>query len=160
LQAMAYLRPAHEKLYCLIAGSGHLLADLQRFCRENNIANRVYFLGNISKMAPFYAGLDVYVQPSLSEGFSNSILEAMAAGCPVVATEAGGNSDVLQDGLNGYLFPVGNCALLAECITKILDSKEQAGAMSYLNRTKISKSYSMGEMVARYVSFYRGIIHK
>ena len=158
LQAMAYLQPSHGKIYCLIAGAGSLLADLQQFCREKNITDRVFFLGNIKEMATFYAGLDVYVQPSLSEGFSNSILEAMAAGCPVVATDAGGNTDVLRDGLNGYLFQVGNSSSLAKCIIKILTSWEQAKSMSYLNRETISESYSMDVMVTQYAIFYQGVI--
>lgn len=158
LQAMAYLQSSYEKLYCLIAGAGPQLADLQQFCRGNNIADKVLFLGNINEMTSFYAGLDVYVQPSLSEGFSNSILEAMAAGCPVVATDAGGNPDVLYNDLNGYLFPVGNCALLAGSITKILANRELAEGMSHRNRSTISELYSMDVMAARYASFYQSTV--
>lgn len=158
LQAMVDLRSTHEKLYCLIAGAGSLLADLQQFCRENNIVDKVFFLGNINEMASFYAGLDVYVQPSLSEGFSNSILEAMAAGCPVVATDAGGNPDVLCNHLNGYLFPVGNSELLAGSITKILANRELAESMSHRNCSIISESYSMDVMAARYASFYQSTV--
>lgn len=160
LQAMVNLQSSQKKLYCLIAGSGTLLPALQKFCQEKNIEDKVFFLGNLKETATFYAGIDVYVQPSLSEGFSNSILEAMAAGCPVVATDAGGNPDVIQNDLHGYLFPAGDSAQLAGSITKILINKKLAEGMAQRNRTVISEVYSMEVMADRYAYFYQSIIQK
>ena len=88
----------------VIAGDGPLLVELKALAESLGIAARTAFLGASDRIPEVLQALDVFVLPSLNEGISNTILEAMASGLPVVATAVGGNVELIQEGTNGRLF--------------------------------------------------------
>lgn len=94
------------------------------------------FLGHRDDVAALMAGADVYVRPSLTDGLSLSLLEAMAAGLPIVASAAPGASEVLEDGRSGVLVRPGSVAALAAGIRELLDDERRARALGALARTR------------------------
>jgi len=102
-----------------IAGDGPLRARLEGFTRELNLANRVTFLGALPHTAQFLSQLDIFVLSSLNEGLPLSLLEAMAAGLPVVATRAGGTEEAAIDGQNAYLADPGDSKGLAQAMIRM-----------------------------------------
>ncbi len=111
----------------LIIGSGPLRKSLENLVKKLNLESKVEFLGKIShkKIWDYYSQADVFVRPSLSEGFGNVFIEAMAAGVPVVATPVGGIPDFLKDKETGWFCKVKNPQSIAETVKYILDNKNQ-----------------------------------
>lgn len=136
-------------------GKGPDKARLQERCRELEIDNRFCFLGFVRDVPLFLCGLDIYVQPSLSEGFSNSILEAMAVGVPVVATAAGGNSDLIKTGENGFLVPIDDPESLAESMISLVKNVEQRVSFAERAYDQLQNKYQMSSMLANYIEYYQ-----
>jgi glycosyltransferase involved in cell wall biosynthesis len=99
-------------------------------------------------------GLDCFVLPSLAEGISNTILEAMASGLPVIATDVGGNADLVTSGITGQIVPAGNPEALAQQIVKFANAPGQATIMGRLGRERVEETFSMNAMVAAYLGTY------
>jgi L-malate glycosyltransferase len=113
------------------------------------IADRVIFMGYRSDVERILTQLTIAVQPSLSEGLSNSLLEPMAAGLPVVATRVGGAGEVLRDGENGLLVAPSHPDELAGAIARLLESPDLGSRLGTAARRTIVESYSMARMVER-----------
>jgi len=114
-----------------IAGDGPLKDRLVEFTRELNLTDRVTFLGALPHVAQFLSQLDILVLSSLNEGLPLSLLEAMAAGLPIVSTRAGGVEEAAHDGQNGYLAAVGDSNDLARAMIRMANSPDlnQMGAL-------------------------------
>ncbi len=130
LRAAKKVREAVPKSVFLLAGEGELMPSLQSLAVELGIENDTYFLGRCEALADLLNVSDVCVLSSKAEGFSNSILEYMAAGRPVVATDVGGASEAIVEGRTGHLVPTGNDELMGQRIIELLnnDSLMQMGA--------------------------------
>jgi glycosyltransferase involved in cell wall biosynthesis len=100
---------------------------------------------------------DVFVNSSYLEGMSNSILEAMASDCPVVASDIAGNREVLQGGRMGNLFPPGDAQGLADKISMLLDEPQKRQDLIRWQRAWVLKMFSVQASLSRYVDFYRSI---
>ncbi len=107
----------------LIAGEGSELSRLEAMVAEVGLSRRVRFLGFLARPGDIFQLLDLYVLPSLDEGIPLSLLEAMAAEVPVVASSVGGVPEVIEDGINGLLVPPGETELLAEAICHALNDR-------------------------------------
>ena len=94
------------------------------------------------------------VQPSLFDGFSNVVTQALACGCPVITTSNTGASDVIKDGINGYVVPIMNSESIVECINKIYDEKHK----SSFERDSIAKSVAQYKDWNKYSSDYKTLI--
>jgi glycosyltransferase involved in cell wall biosynthesis len=121
-----------------------------------NIEERVIFVGKVSpEEIHFYHQLaDVFVLPSLAEGISNSLLEAMSCGLAVVATRIGGNEEVIEDNVDGLLFPPGDTLELSKKLERLLldgDLREHLGEKA---REKMGKRYSFPLIASRYRELY------
>jgi glycosyltransferase involved in cell wall biosynthesis len=99
-------------------------------------------------------GFDCFVLPSLAEGISNTILEAMASGLPVIATDVGGNADLVEAGITGQIVPAGDPQALADQIVKLAKAPSQAKTMGQLGRERVEQGFSMNAMVAAYLGTY------
>jgi len=104
-------------------------AELQALVRDLNLVDHFHFPGGISNLREYLSGADIFVLPSRSEGFSNAILEAMAASLPVVATNVGGNAEAVKDGVTGFLVPSEDPAALSAAVARLLSDPSQAKLM-------------------------------
>jgi glycosyltransferase involved in cell wall biosynthesis len=111
----------------LLAGEGELMPSLQTLAQELGIGSSTYFLGPCEALADLLSVSDVCVLSSKAEGFSNSILEYMAAGRPVVATDVGGAREAIIEGVTGYLVPAGDERMMADRIIKLLAREDRSG---------------------------------
>jgi glycosyltransferase involved in cell wall biosynthesis len=116
----------------VIAGSGREKDNLSRQVKNLNITNSVFMMGGLSKekVAQLMAAADVFVLPSKMESFGLALLEASAAGVPVICSNAGGAAEVFQDGFNALLYPPGDDNAMAEAIIRLIQDKELAKTIS------------------------------
>jgi glycosyltransferase involved in cell wall biosynthesis len=119
-EAFARIAPLAPNSKLLLVGSGPELSKLQANSRRLGIENNCLFLPAVPAVAPFLRAIDVFVSCSVSEAFSNSILEAMACGCCVVGSRVGGTPELIADGERGLLFESGNVDELAAKLTMLI----------------------------------------
>jgi L-malate glycosyltransferase len=158
IEAMVKVIEKMPNAYCVLAGEGSEKDSLSLLAQEKRVSDRIIFLGNIQTIPEFLTGLDIYVQPSLSEGFSNSILEAMAAGCAVVATDVGGNREAIVDEENGFIVPAGDVTALTEKISLLLGAGDMRLVIGENGKKRIMKNFSLEGMLGDYRKFYEGIV--
>ena len=113
--------------------------------------------GNRDDIAEILKGIDIFVMPSLNEGISNTILEAMATGLPVVATDVGGNPELVRTGRTGYLVKAGDSAALAAGIRKYLQNPDLIAEHGAAARRLVEHDFSLQSMVSQYVALYDSI---
>ncbi|HXJ41500.1 MAG TPA: glycosyltransferase [Bryobacteraceae bacterium] len=145
----------------LIVGDGPERSALEEFAGTRPVlAGRVQFLGMTDRVPAFLNAIDAYVLPSLCEGISNSLLEAMAAGVPAVASETGGNPEVIEDGESGLLFPVGDARRLAEQLVLLWSNQTfREGLIRHALR-RVNEQFSLSTMVEQYQSMYERLAVK
>ena len=119
LQAAAMLREQLPGMVIMLAGQGSLRGSLERLARDLGIADRVRFLGFQRDTARFYRALDVFCLPSLFEGLSLALVEAMASGCVIIATRANGIVEVIENGRNGLLVAAADPSELAAALMRV-----------------------------------------
>lgn len=142
------------------AGEGKLLKELRWRCCQLGIEDRFTFLGSVKDVPSFLNSLDIYVQPSRSEGFSNAILEAMASRLPVVASRAGGNIEIVDDGVNGVLFESCSIQNLATELVRLLSDSALRVAMGEAATGKVKRDYTYSIMSNKYQCFYENVTRR
>ena len=145
-------------LRLVVAGDGSAEEALAARARRLGVADRVDWLGQVEDTAGFYRTLDLYVQPSFAEGLPNSVMEAMLAGRPVLATDIGGNRDLVTDGVTGRLFPVGDAEALGALIAELSDdgAAPLRARLAARARELIESRYGMDGVVDALADVYRG----
>ena len=138
----------------IFAGRGQLETELKDQVHRLGLDKRVHFLGLRQDIPRILALLDVFVLPSLSEGLSMAILEAMMAGKPVIATRVGGNPEIVLDGETGFLVPPRDSQVLAASLTKVLSNKRQATRFGEKGKHRAEGQFSLRTMVMAYQSLY------
>jgi glycosyltransferase involved in cell wall biosynthesis len=138
----------------LVIGSGRLQDSLMAEASRAGIENRVRFAGFRSDIAALLHAMDVYVCSSVSEGLSLSILEAMAAAKPVVATDVGGNPELVVDDATGFVVPARDPSRLAERITFLLEHDELARELGRNGQRRVEQRFTLGHMVDSYEALY------
>jgi glycosyltransferase involved in cell wall biosynthesis len=134
----------------VVAGDGELRAELERVAR----GARVRFLGERGDVPEVLASLDVFAFPSLFEGLCLAVIEAQAAGVPVVATPVGGIRETVVDGETGLLVPARDPAALAAAIRRLLEDREAARAMAAEARRRVRARFSVERMVDETLRLY------
>ncbi len=139
-----------------LAGDGVYEEVLRKQAKTLGIESEVDFLGVVVETKSFYSSLDLYVQPSFAEGLPNSVIEAMNAALAVVATDIGGNRDLIQEGVSGHFFAAGDAATLAELLVKC--ALDQAGniEMGANGRQTIVEQFGMKKVTGQLLDVYRG----
>jgi glycosyltransferase involved in cell wall biosynthesis len=145
-----------------VAGNGNekYRLYLQERINELKLSSNIIFTGFYEDVPQILRCMDIYCLPSLSEGFSRSLLEAMASGLPVIATSVGGNMEVIQDGVNGLLVPSSNPVRLASAIKELLKDKEKARRMGLAGRELVVEKFSVEKNVIRTEAVYEEMILK
>jgi glycosyltransferase involved in cell wall biosynthesis len=144
----------------LLVGEGYQRQFLENLCKSLGISKNVIFVGRVrhSETPLFYAACDVLVSPSLSEGFSNVVIEAMACGKPVIGTSVGGTLDQIKDGVNGYLVQPKNPRELAEKVIQLLSSPKKRKIMGQEGRKLTENEFNMDLRVKRTVDVYKSVL--
>jgi len=158
LKAFALCGERVPKLHLAIVGDGSEQARLHRLARELNVADRVHFTGMRSDAAEWLQTFDVSVLSSVKEGLSNTVLESMAAGKPVIATSVGGNPEVIVDGETGYLVPSRDPAALAAALARVASSPELIARLGKEGRRRVNSMFSVARMVAHTERLYLELV--
>jgi glycosyltransferase involved in cell wall biosynthesis len=144
----------------LLVGDGPMRPSLERSCRDLGIAQNVAFLGTRNDVPALLAASDVYVHPSLQEGYSNALLEAMAVGLPVIATAVGGNVEAVDDGLTGCLVPAADSAALASAMVRLLKDPRSAQQLGARGRAAVRDRHDIDAMVRAYEAAYDRLLSR
>ncbi|KAF0221830.1 MAG: Glycosyl [Geobacteraceae bacterium] len=138
----------------LIVGGGPEEAKLKNLAFELGVADRVIFTGERQDVSELMSSLDVFVLPSIAEGISNTILEAMALGLPVVATAVGGNPELVAGGVTGELFAVGDAEDLAHKLAWYMNDRWRCQEQGAAGRRRVEREFSLERMVECYAHLY------
>ena len=149
-----------SRLRLALIGDGPLRTACQQLLDVAGVGNLAWLPGERSDIPEVMRGLDCFVLPSLAEGISNTILEAMASGLPVIATDVGGNADLVSAGATGTLVPAADPEAMAREIVRLAMAPTQASQMGASGRTVIERKFSMEAMVAAYQGTYDKLLHR
>jgi glycosyltransferase involved in cell wall biosynthesis len=141
-----------------LAGIGPLLSTVKRFAQECNISSCVRFIGECSDVCSLLADTDIFVLISNSEAFPISILEAMRAALPVVATDTGGVGEAVSDGENGFLVARADSSTLAEKLSVLIKSPELRLKMGGYSRQRFLRNYEWNYMLDQTEAIYAGLL--
>jgi glycosyltransferase involved in cell wall biosynthesis len=144
-----------EGVVCRLVGDGPERAALERLAADLGVRDRVQFLGDREDVPRLLAGADLFVLPSLYEGLPLSILEAMAARRPVIASAIGGVDEVVETGRNGLLVPPADADALARAVRRLLDSPELAARLADAGRELVARRYRAAAMAQDVAEVYR-----
>lgn len=158
LEALALIRPQFPT-HLLIIGDGPLQFELQTQADHLDLHDFVHFLGIRQDIWDLLATLDLFVLPSLWEGFPTVILEAMSQGIPIIATDVAGSSELVHPGETGLLVPAQNPIALANIILTALQNPEQMQKMAHKARQH-AKQYTIQNAAAGYTQIYQSILKK
>lgn len=158
LDAFKKVRAKYPKVKLIIGGEGDAEEALKEQAEKLGIKNQVNFLGRIphEKVSHIYASADVFVLPSLNEGMSNTILEAIASGLPIIATDTGGTRELVEDGKNGFVIPLRSSEVIAEKLERLLEDSVLKASMGQKSRKK-SEEMSWKKVAKDYYSLYNEI---
>ncbi|SPP66143.1 glycosyltransferase [Nitrospira lenta] len=141
----------------LVIGRGELEASLKAQAEQLGIADNIRFLGMRSDVPRLLSVLDVFVLPSLSEGLSLALLEAMASGQPVVATAVGGNPELVDQGQTGFLVAPEDAGSLAIKLVELLEDPLMMHRFSAQGATRVRELFSLEQMVIQYRALYASL---
>ncbi len=162
IRALAHIFAQHpqrrQQLRCIVVGDGPERAALEAEAFARGVADAVEFRGDRSDIPQQLAQMDVFVLPSLNEGISNTILEAMASGLPVVATDTGGNPELVQAGVTGTLVPVGDAEALGEAILELLDDPAKRQEYGAAAKRRIQREFDWNTTVLAYLGVYDAVL--
>jgi len=144
----------HRHAVAILAGDGLTRPEWERWCREEGLSSSVRFVGVRHDVPRLLSAADVYVHVSLQEGYSNAVLEAMAASLPIVATAVGGNVEALDHERTGLLVPASSAAALGEAINRLLEDSALARRLGEAARSAVERRHQMSGMVREYEDAY------
>jgi len=155
LMAVELMLQRGLEVHALVAGSGSELDNLKAYVASSpNLPGRVSFTGAAENIPDLLNAMDVFVLSSLSEGMSNTLLEAMATGLPVVATHAGGNPELTEEGKSGFLFSPGDFQGLASCLGSLIHNPELRKCVGQAGRQRVLERFSLERMLQDYRDLY------
>lgn len=142
----------------VVAGAGPEERNLRRLSRDLGIAEHITFLPNLSDFSPALEAMDIFCLPSLQQGLGTTMLEAMALGRPVIATNVGGLFEVVRDGISGLLVPPSDSVQLAARMMELLDDPVKARRLGYAARQNVAADYNVEQMVSHTARVYREVM--
>ncbi|MGE3844154.1 MAG: glycosyltransferase [Vicinamibacterales bacterium] len=160
ISAFAQVLQTEPGAQLVIVGDGPEAQSLQQAADALNIRHACAFVGAVSDVRPWLRSFDVFVLPSLSEAFSNSLMEAMSCGCCVVASNVGGNPELVTSQHTGILFPAGNASSLAAALEDLRVHPAKRRALSTAGMQRVHDTYSRAAAARRMVDIYIGYIER
>jgi glycosyltransferase involved in cell wall biosynthesis len=161
IKAAASIVPHFSGVSFSIAGDvlePEYFAELLGMIRDLNLSDRFHFVGGVTDLQQHLCAADIFVLPSRSEGFSNAIVEAMAASLPVIATDVGGNAEAVKDGVSGLLVPSDDPDALSAAITRMLSNPTQTKAMGAAGKALAAENFTTEAMMTRITSTYSNLL--
>jgi glycosyltransferase involved in cell wall biosynthesis len=144
-------------LRLILVGDGPCRPDIERRIQALGIGERVHLCGNVPDARPLYPAFDIVVQASESEGMPNAVLEAAAAGRPIVATAAGGTVEIVTDGETGLLVPVDDIGALGSGIRRLVLDDDLRGRVGEAARTRTESMFGMERFVREFAELYEAL---
>jgi glycosyltransferase involved in cell wall biosynthesis len=160
LRAAALVLRQRPSVRFRLIGGGPLAADLHGLARTLGVSHAVDFLGHREDVPAQLAGSDIYAFPSLTEAFPNGLLEGMAAGLPVVASDAPGINELIRTDQTGLLVPPGDHVTLADAILQLADDPGRAARLAAAAHAAVQSRYSFERMVAAFEALYIGVLSR
>lgn len=143
IEAASLIPHIQDRMRFVIVGDGECLEELKKLCAEKGLTQSFEFAGFHSSTYQFMKSFDIFALPSLSEGLSSAILEAMAASLPIVATKVGGIPELVKDGENGLLVAPASPEALAHAIQQLVDQPEESERMGKRGRERMEKRFTL-----------------
>lgn len=158
VEAVEKLAKNHPEIRLEIIGDGSERKNLEAQVTDSEISDKVKFAGVVphNETAKFYQRANIFVLPSLNEGMSNAMLEALASGLPVITTDTGGTRELVRDGINGFYVRMRDGRDIAQKIEKLMNNKELAGKMAAESR-RIAETMNWQSVAKNYYHYYESI---
>jgi len=158
LRIVSELLREGRDIYLLLVGAGPELSSLQELVRNSATLNgRVHFCGFSNGISRLLNAMDIFVQASRAEGMSNTLLEAMASGLPLVAARVGGNPEVVSEGETGFLFAPGDGAAMSGFIDRLAGAPDLRRQMGEACRHRAFHRFSLEQMLSEYRKLYQNL---
>lgn len=157
-EAAADVVPSRPNTHFLFAGDGELAEELLAQVQQAGLSENIHFLGSRSDMPDLLAAIDIFVLPSLWEGLSIVLLEAMAAGKPIVATAVSGTNQAMVSGRTGLVVPPRDSRALAEAILALLSNPMEAQAMGQAARQHVILNFGAQKQAEEHLALYRRLL--
>jgi len=158
VQAIAHVVGKIGRVRFFIIGSGERMQPLQRLAASLGIGGRIVFTGFRQDVGGFYDIADLFVMSSIQEGLGTAVLDALALGKPVVATDAGGLPEIIRDGQTGRLVPAADPVALARGIIELLENRELAGRLARRGQQMVREEFSVDAMAEKNIAVYRRLL--
>lgn len=146
--------PDAHRLRLVLIGDGSRLGSLEAQAENDGIRDRVWLAGSRDDITELLTAMDVYVLPSMAEGISNTLLEAMACGLPVVATRVGGNAELVEEGETGLLVPRADPLAMAQALRQYINDDNLRERHGVAARERAVTQFSIANMTDRYLDVY------
>ena len=147
-----------HSLRLVLVGDGPLRAECESLLARAGLTDLAWFAGERADVPNVMRGLDIFALPSLVEGISNTILEAMASGLPVLATNVGGNADLVAAGETGLLVPAGDVGSMADAMLRLAADPRCVRAFGQAGRQRALTHFSLESMISSYEAVYRDVL--
>lgn len=158
IDAIAALLPNHPQIKSVILGEGPLHAELQTRIDSLGIGPTMGLLGEQDEITAWLSAFDAFVLPSLWEGIPNALLEAMALGLPVIATDVDGIPEALVHGLSGLVIKPGDPKAIATALQDLIEDKALSANLGNEAKKVVSENFTLAPMIERYEKAYRAVL--
>jgi glycosyltransferase involved in cell wall biosynthesis len=158
VRALQIAPELRHRLRLVLVGDGPLRFEAQAILAQGQVSALAWMPGERLDVPDVMRGLDAFVLPSLAEGISNTILEAMASALPIVAARVGGNEELIADGQTGALIPAGDVDAMARALVALATDPKKAAALGAAGRRRVEEHFSLAAMVAAYRGVYDGAL--
>jgi glycosyltransferase involved in cell wall biosynthesis len=154
IEAASRIVAKHPAAHFVFVGEGPFRRDWEELAHAKGLARNVTMTGRRDDTPEVYASLDLVVLPSFDEAMPMCLLEAMAAGVPVIATTVGGIPEIISDGRSGFLVPPGDAKALAAAILEVLEFPRRAADMARIAQANVLDKFSSEGMARNYTRLY------
>jgi glycosyltransferase involved in cell wall biosynthesis len=158
VDAFARVRPLRQQMKLVFVGSGPSLSEIQTRARERGISSDCVWEPVTAEVAKWLRTFDLFVLPSLAEALSNALMEAMACGCPVIASRVGGNPELVRDGERGILFEPQNVPALAEALRRLIEDPSLRKTLGSNGERFIRHGFSRAVSANRMAEIYEELL--
>lgn len=160
IEAMKYVVSEINSAQCMIMGSGSEETALRDLAKSLGFEDRIKFTGPVYEDVPSYlACMDIFVLPSIKEGLGLALVEAMAAARPCVASDIGGITDIIKNGVNGILAPVANSRAIGNAVSMLLNDKVLCSSLGQKGKEFVKENFSIDLMAEKMNKLYRGVMN-